>query len=468
MLEAAFDIGKNMGQMAGGNCGDCGNFSSIEEPAFSRSEGSTICSKALVIDSASGVFLWDSNGKRYLDLFSQTWSMPLGHNNKKVIAAVKRQLSKITHLRTAYSTREKAELAQKILELAPEGLAKVNFVLHGSLAVEGAMKLAINYHNDRDKILYLEDGFHGRSLATMGISWKIPGSKFRNYFTNGIEAKKNLEDIEEKMKSRRPAAIIIELIQANSGCNILEKKLVQGIRELCDRHNVVMIVDEIQTGFGCMGVNFLCSEYGIAPDILVFGKAIGGGFPLAGAIYKEKFSFQPGDHSFTFANNPVSLAAGLAYLKELKPALKKARKLNPLINESLKSIEKKYSNLKNARCFGLKGAIDVFDNNGMPDCKNADLIVSKLLEKGVIISNSRYRQLGNTLMLQPPLITTPMQLRRAFIVLDSVLQEIYQLKAGENSGSGILEIFVKTNFKRPKKMKRIDENTVFQNRKLLI
>lgn len=111
----------------------------IKNTTSNLNEGSTICSEALNIDHASGVFLWDSSGKRYTDLFSQTWSMPLGHNNNKVIEAVKRQLSKITHLRTAYSTPEKAQLANKIIELSPEGLTKVNFVLHGSLAVEGAI-----------------------------------------------------------------------------------------------------------------------------------------------------------------------------------------------------------------------------------------------------------------------------------------------------------------------------------------
>lgn len=400
-------------------------------PISNLNEGSTICSEALAIDRAKGVYLWNSEGKRYLDLFSQTWSMPLGHNNKKVIKAVKKQLSKITHLRTAYSTQEKTGLAQKILELAPEGLSKVNFVLHGSLAVEGALKLAIKHYDDRDKILYLEDGFHGRSLATMGVSWKTPGSKFVNYFSNGIEVKKNLEDIEEKMMNQKPAAIILELIQANAGCIILEKKLVQGIRKLCDKYNVVMIIDEVQTGFGCMGVNFLCTEYNVIPDIVVFGKAIGGGFPLAGTIYKDKFSFQSGDHSFTFAHNPISLTAGLAYLEELTPVLERAGTISPLIGKMLEKIEKRYPNLKNARFLGLKGAIDVLYDDGTPDCKTADLIVSKMLEKGVIISNSRYGQLGNTLMLQPPLIITEKQLKHAFTVLDSVLQEIYPLECKE-------------------------------------
>jgi 4-aminobutyrate aminotransferase-like enzyme len=396
----------------------------MENQMTNFSEGSTICSEAINIDHAYGVYLWDSNGKRYFDMFSQTWSMPLGHNNSKVIAAVKKQLSKITHLRTAYTTDDKVKLTNKIIDISPEGLSKVHFVLHGSLAVEGAMKLAINNYEDRYKILYLEDGFHGRSFATMGVSWKH-NSKFKNYFNHGVEVKKNLADIEEKIKSEKPAAIILELVQGNSGCIILDKDFVKGVRELCNREDVVMIIDEIQTGFGCMGVNFLCEEYGVVPDILAFGKAIGGGFPLAGTIYKNKYSLKSGDHSFTFAQNPISLSAGLAYLEELELSLSNVSILYPIISDYLEKLGREYPNLRNRRCLGLKGAVDVLDGSGNPDPASADLIVSKLLDRGVIISNSRYLKMGNTLMFQPPLITTPKQLREVFRKFDLVLQEVY-------------------------------------------
>lgn len=399
-------------------------FQSAREQLAHLSEGSTISSEAITIKKAEGVYLWDIDGKRYLDLFSQTWSMPLGHGNKKIIKAARKQLTRITHLRTAYSTEEKSKLAQKIIKLSPPGLSKVHFVLHGSLAVEGAMKLAINNYKDKYKILYLEDGFHGRSLATMGISWRMPGNKYSNYFTNGIEVKKDLRDIEEKMKSEKPAAIIIELVQGNAGCKILDKELVRGIRKLCNDHDVVMIVDEVQTAFGCTEKMFLCDDYEVVPDILVFGKAIGGGFPLAGTVYKEEFSFQSGEHSFTFGHSPVSMAAGLAYLEELQPALKRVGGLNQQIESSLLSLEGRYKNLRGTRCIGVKGAIDVVDEQGNPDCKTADLIVSKMLENGVIIANSRCRGLGNTLMLQPPIIITSSQLKSAFDVLDGVLSEI--------------------------------------------
>ncbi|MDP3732900.1 MAG: aspartate aminotransferase family protein, partial [Candidatus Omnitrophota bacterium] len=383
------------------------------------------------IERAKGVHLWDGSGKRYLDLVSQTWSLPLGHNNPGVIRAVRKQLNKITHLRHVYDTKEKDSLTEKIIALAPEELTKVNFVLHGSLAVEGAMKLAINNYENRDKILYFEDGFHGRSFATMGISWKLPDSKYKNYFINGIEVKKDLRDIEDKMAGVRPAAIIIELVQGNGGCRILDKELVMGIRELCDKYDVTMIVDEIQTAFGCVEKMFLCEDYGITPDIIVFGKAIGGGFPLAGSISKSKYAFRPGEHSFTFSDSPISIAAGLAFLEELEPRLKRVSKLNLCIQGSLRKLEEKYRFLRGARSIGVKGAVDIVDAAGNPDCKTADLIVSKMLERGIIIAVSRYRQLGNAIMLQPPLIITFKELKSAFDALEDVLNEIYSQEKEE-------------------------------------
>lgn len=406
---------------------DFGNHYLPEKTGFGLSEGSTIHSEDLMIENAQGVFLWSSQGRRYLDLFSQTWSLPLGHNIKRVNDAVKEQVDRVSHLRTAFSTEKKSELAKRIVGLAPEGLSKLHFVLHASLAVEGAMKLAINHYADRHKILYLEDGFHGRSLATMGISWKMDGCKYGHYFTNGVEVKKDLADIEEKMESERPAGIIIELVQSNSGCRMLDKDLVRGIRMLCDRHGITMIVDEVQTAFGCMGRMFMCEEYGVVPDILVFGKAIGGGYPLAGTIYKDGYHFRSGEHSFTFGSSPISMAAGSAYLDELEAELKKDRvdAISRQIRSSLHDLECGYANLKCARCVGVKGAVDIVDGRGNPDCVAAERIVSKMLEKGVIIATSKCGGVGNAIMLQPPIIITFEQLKYAFDILDSVLSDVF-------------------------------------------
>ncbi len=387
-------------------------------------EASTIASAPINIEKASGVYLWDDHGNKYLDLFSQTWSLPLGHNRPKVIEAVENQIKKVTHLRTAFTTNEKLELANFLIENSPEHLKKVNFTLHGSLANEGAMKLAINNYKHREKILYLEDGFHGRSFATMGVSWKIPNSKYKSYYTNGIEVKKNLIDIENKMLTQKPAAIIIELVQGNCGFQILDKALVKGIRELCTKHDVVMIIDEIQTAFGCVEDLFLSHVYDVSPDIITFGKAIGGGFPLAGIIYKDKFCFHPGEHSFTFAHSPIGFAAATAFIKELQKESYKANVLYEHINSQLEELQEKYSFLSGVRAIGTKGAMDVELNNFQKSCEIANVIVDKMLERKIIISASRYRGLGNSIMLQAPLILEIEVLKEAFHQLDEVIEDV--------------------------------------------
>lgn len=387
-------------------------------------EGSTIQAEPLNIVKARGAYLWDVKGDRYVDFFSQTWSMPIGHNHPAVIEAVKKQLDKVTHLRTAYTTDEKIELGELLVENSPEGMTKVNYTLHGSLAVEGAMKLAINNHEDRDKILYIEDGFHGRSLATMGISWKGGEPKYSNYYKNGIEVKKDLKDIEEKMIAHKPAGIILEIVQGNTGFKILSKEFVHGIRALCDKYDVAMIVDEIQTGFGCVKELFLCKEYDVVPDVITFGKGIGGGFPLAGVVYKEKFAFRSGEHSFTFAHNPISFTASVVAVKEMLKEGSKVEALNRLIVDGLNRLKEKYSFVTEARVMGTKGAIDIEVGDKKESCELSTYIVTRMLEEKIIISASRYRELGNSIMLQAPLVMKKEDVEAAFDTLDMVLSEV--------------------------------------------
>lgn len=391
-------------------------------------EGSTMSAAAICIERASGVHLWDTSGKRYLDLISQTWSMPLGHNHPAVTEAVQRQLQKVTHVRTAFVTEDKLRLIAQLTAHAPTGLTKVNFALHGSLAVEGAMKLAINSHDDRHKVLYLQDGFHGRSFATMGISWKGITDKYRGYFSHGVEVQKTLEDVESKMRSERPAAIVLELVQGNSGFLILDPKFVEGVRQLCDRHGVVLIIDEVQTAFGCVEELFLSQRYKVEPDILVFGKAIGGGFPLAGMLYRDRFEFKPGEHSFTFGHSPISFAAANAFLETLLQERHRATPLNACVSNGLAALERRHWFLSGARSMGTKGAVDVTGFDRERSCALATLAVEKMQEQGIIIASSRYRGLGNTLMLQAPLLASVGELNEAFGVLDGVLAELGSLR----------------------------------------
>jgi 4-aminobutyrate aminotransferase-like enzyme len=396
-------------------------------PASSRvaiTEGSTIESPPINIAKAFGTHLWCVDGNRYFDLFCQTWSVPLGHNHPNVIEAARRQLDNVTHLRTAFTTDEKNELVNELVARSPHGLSKVNFTLHGSLAVEGAMKLAMNRHEGRQKILYLEDGFHGRSLATMGISWKLPDAKYWQYFTNGVEVRKDLHDIESKMLSERPAALIMELVQGNAGFLVLQEDFVRGVARLCREHDVTLIVDEVQTAFGCVEELFLSETYGIEPDIIVFGKGIGGGFPLAGVLYGDTYAFGAGEHSFTFGHNPVSFAAALACVRELDTHSRRVPPLQKCIATNLRRLQENHSFVGNVRSIGTKGAIDIRLDTVSASSEMATKIVEKMLNRGVIVATSRYKGLGTSILLQASLITDIGELEMAFAVMDRVFDEM--------------------------------------------
>jgi 4-aminobutyrate aminotransferase-like enzyme len=391
---------------------------------LATTEGSTIESPPINIARASGSHLWCVDGNRYFDLFCQTWSVPLGHNHPRVIEAAKRQLDNVTHLRTAFTTDDKNQLVDELVARSPHGLSKANFTLHGSLAVEGAMKLAMNRHEGRQKILYLEDGFHGRSLATMGVSWKLPDSKYSQYFTNGVEVRKDLHDIERKMISERPAALIMELVQGNAGFLVLDPNFVRGVARLCREHDVSLIVDEVQTAFGCVEELFLSDTYGIEPDIIVFGKGIGGGFPLAGVLYSDAYAFAAGDHSFTFGHNPISFAAALACVRELESYSWRVPRLQHCISTNLQHLQSRYEFLGDVRSIGTKGAIDVQLDTVPNSADLAAKIVGAMLDRGVIIAASRYQGMGTSLLLQASLVTDIAELELAFATLDRVLDDI--------------------------------------------
>jgi 4-aminobutyrate aminotransferase-like enzyme/glycerophosphoryl diester phosphodiesterase len=408
-------------------------------------EGSTIESPPINIARASGAYLWCVDGKRYFDLFCQTWSVPLGHNHPKIIEAAKRQLDHVTHLRTAFTTNDKLELVNELVTRAPRGLSKVNFTLHGSLAVEGALKLAINRSDDRHKILYLEDGFHGRSFATMGISWKLPDSKYSDYFTHGVEVRKDLRDIESKMLLEKPAALVMELVQGNAGFLILDEEFIHGVAALCRKHDVTLIVDEVQTAFGCTEETFLSSRYGLEPDIIVFGKGIGGGFPLAGLLYDDKLAFAAGEHSFTFGHNPISFAAAVACIRQLDEYAKRVSPLQECISMNLALLQKKYAFVGEVRSIGTKGALDINLETDAASAELATMIVEKMLEAGVIVATSRYKNLGNSILLQASLVTDVAELEAAFATMDRVLSKVAPLRSRRSMLTlGPDEIFANT------------------------
>ena len=379
----------------------------------------------IIMDRGEGCYLYDTKGNKYLDLTASAWSMNLGYGNPEIENVIIEQLKRLPHCRTHFYTEQKLLLAEKISKLSPIVGGKVDFCLHGSMANEGAMKLALNYNPARGRILYLEDGFHGRSFGTMSVTWKHQNKKFETFYGAYVEAQKNIGDIIHKVYKYKPSAIIIELIQGNGGMNPLPYPLVQDIQRLCLDTNITLIVDEIQTGFGRCGHYFLSEQYKIIPDIITFGKAIGGGLPLFGTISHPKYVFEKDDHSFTFAHFPLSITSALKYLELLTPELlqKTLMKGDYIINKFI-DLQSKYQCIGKIKGIGLMLGVEIIDRQSNPNIKLAEKIVEKMLEKKIIMNLDKCEGFGYTLKYKPALIITKKEIDYTFVQLENVLKEL--------------------------------------------
>jgi acetylornithine/succinyldiaminopimelate/putrescine aminotransferase len=278
----------------------------------------------LDIQKAEGVHLIDKNGKKYVDLISGISVSNVGHCNPKVVKAIQDQSQKYMHLMVygEYVQTPQNKLAEAICKELPKDLNNIYFVNSGSEAIEGALKLA-KRHTGRTEIISCKDAYHGSSHGALSI---MGNEDFKNNFrpllphTRLIEYN-NFEEV--KLISKNTAAIVIEAFQAEAGIVIPEKGYIKAIRDRCNEVGALMIVDEIQTGFGRTGTLFGFEHHQITPDIITIAKGMGGGMPIGAFISKkeimEKLTHNPVlGHITTFGGNAVSCAASLACLQEIK------------------------------------------------------------------------------------------------------------------------------------------------------
>lgn len=404
----------------------------------------------LTLIRALGSQVWDATGKEYIDCTAQAWSNNLGANDPRVIAAVARQLNEITHARPTFHTPALLELAELIVGIAPAGLDRVGFTLHGSMAVEMAFKLAMRNRSHSRHILVLQDAYHGRSITTMAASWPHPNNAFgpmqgsfpriarpdcyrpRPGLTPDQDAELCLgllRDTITKGLDGPVAAIIYEPIQGNGGHNEFPANWHQGLRDICDEFGILLIVDEVQTGFGRTGRMFASDYYDLRPDMLVFGKGVGGGFPLAGVLARaEHANFIAGDDQLTFGQFPLSIAAGLAAVQAIVdddlPTL--AAKHGDHATQRLRALQERTSIIGDVRCPGLMVCFEVVrDRHSKEPAREATgEIVRRAQTRGVILGESRYAGLGNLIKIKPPLDISASLLDQALDVVEDVVTEI--------------------------------------------
>lgn len=407
----------------------------------------------LVVSHGKGAVFWDIEGKEYIDCTAQAWSLNTGFNHPRVINAAREQLYKVTHIRSTFYSLPQLRLAKKLSEIAPgEGpkkLKRVTFCLHGSVATEGAMKIALKSKGG-GQFLALFNGYHGRTLGSMSVSWPHPTNEFLPYMGNvirvpapycyrcpfhleypscGLQCADFMGEAIEKMPDGKTCALIMEPIQGNGGQIIFPPEFHTRVRQICDKFGILLIYDEIQTAFGRVPAMFACQLYDVVPDIIVYGKGLGGGFPVAGTLSREGLAkFSAGDHGFTLGHFPISLAAALENLKviEEENLLERCKRLGDYILKELNRMKEEYELIGDIRGCGLMIGVELVRDRTTkePATKEAQDFVNEALKRGVLFGTSRYAGLGNVVKIKPPAVITDEQADRALEVFEEVLKVI--------------------------------------------
>lgn len=350
-----------------------------------------------------GLKLFDENGKVYYDFLGGIAVNALGHGHKDFIAALKNQLDKVIHTSSLYYIENQAKLAQKLVENTCA--ERAFFANSGAEANEGAFKLAKIYYYkkgiDKTEIISLDHSFHGRTLATVAATGQPKYQKPYKPLTPGfIQVEPNNFEAIENAVTDKTAAIMIELIQGESGVHPMDKEYVQKIRKLCDEKDILLIVDEVQTGMGRTGYLFAHQLYGVEPDIFTSAKALGGGIPIGAVCAGRKAAdaFEPGDHGTTFGGNPFATAAGLKVFDifEKEKLVENAKEVGAYFKERLNELkDNSDGKITDVRGEGLLIGIQLKDEIAKDTFKN-------LFGKGFLTSLCG----GNTIRIAPPLILT--------------------------------------------------------------
>ncbi len=372
----------------------------------------------VVFDHADGMMLYDIKGKEYLDFVSGIGVFALGYKNEAYSSALKNQIDKLLHTSNYYYNVPAIEAGKKII--AASKMNKVFFTNSGTEAVEGAIKAAKKYAYQKEaandyEIIAMERSFHGRTMGSLAVTGN---KKYREAFEPLIGTVKfatyNDLDSVKKMITPKTCAIILETVQGEGGIYPASKEFLQGIRELCDHLDIVMILDEIQCGMGRTGTMFACQEYNVVPDIMTCAKALGGGIPVGAFLLNEKLanaSLVAGDHGSTYGGNPFATAAvsKVFDLYEELDILNNVNEVGCYLEEQLNQFVSDYDFFVERRGKGLM--------QGLVASDNVSMIIEKALENGLILINAG----ANVIRFLPPLIVNKEDVDKMVTILKKCL-----------------------------------------------
>ena len=354
----------------------------------------------LVLDHGEGVYLYDTDGKKYLDFAAGIAVMSLGYQNKELEESLTEQIKKLCHTSNLFYHENGGAAAEALNRVS--GMDHVFFTNSGTEAIEGALKTARKYAalkgNGRFEIIAMEDSFHGRSMGALSVTGTaayrepfeplIPGVRFARF--NDLDSvKANITD--------KTCAILLEPLQGEGGIHPATQGFMEGIRALCDEQDILMICDEVQCGMGRTGNMFAWQEYGVRPDILTMAKAIGNGIPVGAFAVTEQVaahSMKPGDHGTTYGGNPLACMAvkKVVEIFEKDKIVEHVREIAPYLTKRLDELVEETDCVTERRGKGLIQGIVV--------TKPAGEVINRAIEEGLLIISAK----GNVLRFVPPLI----------------------------------------------------------------
>ena len=359
----------------------------------------------IVLEKGDGVYLYDADGKKYLDFGAGIAVFALGYNDKEYSDALKAQIDKLIHTSNLFYNIPAAKAAEKLVKAS--GMDKAFFTNSGTEAIEGAIKAARRYAYNKDgrtdhEIIAMNHSFHGRSLGALSVTGNVKYQEPFKPLIGGIKFAdfNDLESVKAQI-NEKTCAIIMETVQGEGGIYPAEPEFLQGVKKLCEENDILLILDEIQCGMGRTGNMFAWQEYGVKPDVMTCAKALGCGVPVGAFVLNEKTakaSLTAGDHGTTYGGNPFACAAvdKVFDIFEKRNIIGHVKEISSYLEEKLDALVADSDVLTGRRGKGLMQGLIVKDG-----IKPGD-IVNKALENGLIVITAG----SNVIRMVPPLVIT--------------------------------------------------------------
>ncbi|WAM53972.1 4-aminobutyrate--2-oxoglutarate transaminase [Vreelandella venusta] len=395
-------------------------------------------------DRAENAIIWDADGNRIIDFAGGIGVLNIGHCHPKVVEAVREQLGRVMHTcQTVIPYEGYVKVAEKLSQLTPvRGHGKVMLVNSGAEALENAVKIA-RAATGKNNVICFDGGYHGRTFMTMAMNGKVvpysadfgsmPGNVFRAPYPvpfHGVSEEDAIRGLKMTLKTdanpRDTAAIVIEPVLGEGGFYPAPASFLKAVREICDEHGMLMIVDEVQSGFGRTGKLFAIEHSGVEPDLMTMAKSMAGGMPISAVVGTAEHMDACGPNSLggTYSGSPVSCAAVLAVLEvfEEEKILEKSQALGEVLGLRFTQWQQRFACVENVRHLGSMAALDLVAADQTPDPELAAAMCKRAREKGLILLSCGLY--GNTLRFLMPVTIEDSILEEGLAIVEELLEEL--------------------------------------------